>query len=174
MMCTQGYGCTEITGVATAMHPGDDASTVGHLVSGVQLKVVDLVDGHLLGPGETGELYLKTPSAMLGYVNNEEATKEAFDEDGWIRSGDTGYYDETGRVFISGRIKEFIKYKNLQIAPAELEHLIMTVPGVSDVGIAGICIDPDTYYPMALVVKQEGSEITEEDITKCVNGKTEN
>lgn len=106
---------TEIGGVATYCRPGDDIMSVGRLLPGFKLKVKDLNDGGILGPGETGELYLYSLSVMNGYVNNEEATAEVLDEEKWLQTGDTGYYDEEGKIYLTGRIKEFIKYQNLQV-----------------------------------------------------------
>lgn len=107
---------------------------------------------------------------MKGYVGDEEATKAAIDEQGWFRSGDLGYYTEEGHIYIVDRIKELIKYRNQQISPSEIESYILGLPGVLDVGVVGIPNENDQYHPMALVVKESSSNITEQEIIDAVKG----
>jgi len=92
---------------------------------------------------------------MLGYSNNEEANKEIFDNDGWLRTGDIGYYDEDGYIFIVDRIKELIKVKGLQVAPAELEDVLRGLKGVKDVGVIGVRSEREGELPKAYIVRDE-------------------
>lgn len=100
--------------------------TIGWPISNVEAKVVDVDDptGTGLDAKQTGELWFRGPNLMLGYFKNEAATKEMITKDGWLRSGDVGYYDDSGLLYISDRIKELIKVNANQVAPAELEAII--------------------------------------------------
>lgn len=112
----QGYGMTETTlGVAVQDVDDNTSGTVGKLYPYVQAKVRDPETKKSLGPNHVGELCFKGPEIMKGYYNNEEATKNAFTPDGWLLTGDLGYYDEEKNFYIVGRIKELIKYKGFQV-----------------------------------------------------------
>jgi len=152
--CSQGYGMTEVTAAATlglapeTRRPG----SVGRLAPGVQLRVVDPATGRELGRGEEGELWLRTPARLVGYLNNPQATAELVTPDGWIRTGDLGLVDADGFVFITDRLKELIKVKGLQVAPAELEALLLTHPSVADVAVIGRPDERAGELPVAYVV----------------------
>lgn len=170
----QGYGATESTACISA-HPPTHfdykyAHTGGKLVANTIAKVVALssptsepdVPGEevLLGPGQTGEICARGPQIAMGYLNNPRATAETFDKDGFLHTGDVGYIDEEGLIVISDRIKEMIKVKGQQVAPAELEDLLLGHELVEDCAVIGI---PDMYsgeVPKAFVVlkdrKKEG------------------
>lgn len=107
---------------------------------------------------------------MKGYYNDEKATAATIDKDGWLHSGDVGYYDEQGYFYIVDRLKELIKYKGFQVPPAELEALLLTCPGVKDAAVIGLPHEEAGELPTAFIVKQEGISITVEDINKFVNG----
>lgn len=109
---------------------------------------------------------------LAGYYGNEEATRQSFDEKGWLLSGDLGYYDEDGYFFIVDRLKELIKYKGFQVAPAELEGLLLTHPDIRDAGVVGIPDEEAGELPMAFVVKDPGSAICEEDVVKFIAGRS--
>jgi 4-coumarate--CoA ligase len=164
----QGYGQTEATlgvlygNVATAK-PG----SVGELVRGTYGKVVDK-NGKSLGPNKVGELWFKGPFIMKGYVGNSKATAETIDKNGWLHTGDLGYYDDDLQFFIVDRLKELIKYKGFQVAPAELEGLLLSHPKVKDAGVIGIPNQAAGELPMAFIVKQDGAEITEQEIKDFV------
>uniref|UniRef100_A0A1B0DIS0 AMP-binding enzyme C-terminal domain-containing protein n=1 Tax=Phlebotomus papatasi TaxID=29031 RepID=A0A1B0DIS0_PHLPP len=101
---------------------------------------------------------------MKGYIGNDAATKEVFDPEGWLRTGDLGYYDEDEFFFIVDRIKEVIKYRALQVPPAELEALLLSHPKIADAGVTGIPNEADGEHPIAFVVKKPSEEITEQEI----------
>ncbi|KAL0393725.1 UNVERIFIED_CONTAM: 4-coumarate--CoA ligase-like 6 [Sesamum latifolium] len=125
----QGYGMTESTAVATRGYNTAKVkkyNSVGLLSPNVQAKVVDWVTGSHLPPGSVGELWLRTPGTMKGYLNNREATTAAIDNDGWLHTGDIVYFDQEGYLYIIDRLKEMIKYKGYQIAPADLEAVLIS------------------------------------------------
>merc|ERR1712127_399759 len=99
---------------------------------------------------------------MIGYSNNEKANQETFDSAGWMRTGDVGYYDQEGFMFIVDRIKELIKVKGLQVAPAELEDVLRALPGVNDVGVIGIEDERSGQVPRAYIVADPG--LTEAEV----------
>ncbi|XP_075224482.1 luciferin 4-monooxygenase-like isoform X1 [Lycorma delicatula] len=168
----QGYGMTELTIVVTIAPEGSNKfNSVGKLVEEAQGKVIDIENGTSLGPGAIGELCFRGPQVMQGYFNNERATKDAVDSDGWLHTGDLGYYDEEGYFYIVDRLKELIKYKGYQVAPAELEALILSLPEVKDVAVIGLPDEISGELPLAFVVKQPDSDISENDIIKFVASK---
>jgi len=161
-MIGQGYGMTETGGVATTapdIHPSKYLmGSCGIPIPNVELKVID-DQGKELGPMQKGEICMRGPTIMKGYINNEKATRETIDEEGWLHSGDLGYYDHFAHVYIVDRLKELIKYKSFQVAPAELEDLILRHPAIQEVGIAGIPDpkEPDIgELPTAFVVLKPG------------------
>lgn len=125
----QGYGMTEASPV-THFTPTDRAlvrhGSAGLVIPNTEVRVVHLEGRHDCGPNEQGELLIRGPQIMKGYLNNDEATANAIDADGWLHTGDVGYADADGFFFIVDRLKEFIKYKAYQVAPAELEALLLT------------------------------------------------
>lgn len=127
------------------------------------------------GPSHTGEVWVQGPNIMKGYWKNDKATKETFSPDGkWLRTGDVGYVDDTGCFYIVDRIKELIKVKGNQVAPAELEALILDHPGVSDVAVIGIPTPDGDEVPRAFCVRQQGDageKVTEKDVQKFVEDK---
>jgi len=108
-------------------------------------------DGKLQGPGEIGELLSRSPSNALGYLGNEKATKETFDNDGFVHTGDEVYIDRDGWVFVVDRIKELIKVSGFQVAPAELEGHLLGHPFVQDVCVIGVPDDRTGEKPKAFV-----------------------
>nr|POF19926.1 4-coumarate--coa ligase-like 1 [Quercus suber] len=159
----QGYGATEST-AAISCHPPSHydykyATTAGILVANTVAKVMSLEDPtRELAAGETGEICAKGPQIAMGYLNNPAATREAFDTDGFLHTGDVGTIDEEGLIRISDRIKEMIKVKGQQVAPAELEDLLLGEEVVEDCAVLGI---PDAYAgerPKAYVVLKAGMQ----------------
>lgn len=108
---------------------------------------------------------------MKGYYNDEKSTRATIDKDGWLHTGDVGYYDEEGCFYIVDRIKELVKYKGYQVPPAELEAILLTCSGIKDAAVIGIPNEEAGELPMAFIVKQENANIREEDIIQYVNGK---
>lgn len=107
---------------------------------------------------------------MKGYRGNPGATAAMIDHNNWLHTGDIGYYDEDGFFFVVDRLKELIKYKGMQIAPSELEHLLLTHPDVSDSAVIGVPNEEAGELPKAFVVKRPGSTVTESDLIKFING----
>ncbi|KAE9063840.1 hypothetical protein PF010_g28837 [Phytophthora fragariae] len=169
----QGYGMTEFAGCASNSYPGtfrDGAS--GTLHANTELKVQDLETGQELGVNQTGELLFRTPALMKGYYKNPEANRVTFTEDGFVRTGDVGYIDEDGYIFIVDRLKELIKYKGHQVAPAEVEDVVNSHPKVADSGcVRGF--DPATgeEIPKAFVVLKDGESLSEGELMEYVAGK---
>lgn len=167
-----GYGLSEIAGFGCLTPPGTISySSVGVPTHMTQFKVVDIDTGETLGAGKSGELLMKTPSLMTGYRNKPEATAEAIDKDGWFHTGDFGYYNEKGHIFIGERIKDMIKCLDCQVAPAEVESLLMSHEAVLEAVVLGI---PNTDYgeaPTAFVVLKDGhhDSVTEEELKDVVS-----
>ncbi|KAK9871403.1 hypothetical protein WA026_011656 [Henosepilachna vigintioctopunctata] len=167
----QGYGMTETTlGVMSNPPDRPKLGSVGRILPGMMAKVID-DDGNALGPREEGELCLKGPLIMKGYVGDEEATRNCIDEDRWLHTGDVAYYDEEGYFFIVDRLKELIKYNAFQVPPAELESLLVSHPAVFDAAVIGLPDDDAGELPLAFVVKKPGAEVTAEELQNFVKGK---
>lgn len=125
-----------------------------------------------MGPNEEGEICVRGPIVMKGYIGNEKATRETVDSEGWLHTGDVGYYDEDGFFFLTDRKKELIKYKGLQVSPTELEKLLLNHPEIQD---AGVCSVPDEVageLPRAYIVRRPGSKLTEKEIAKYIAGRS--
>ncbi|XP_046402315.1 luciferin 4-monooxygenase-like [Ischnura elegans] len=165
----QGYGLTEVTlGVAITPLEGKKLGSVGVLLPGFQCKVADLDTGKALGPNKAGELCFRGAMLMKGYKGNSDATVSIIDEDGWLHSGDIGYYDDDKHLFVVDRIKELIKYKAFQVAPAELEALLLKHPGIKDAAVIGIPDEVAGEVPRAYVVKEKGSKLSQGDIISYI------
>jgi acyl-CoA synthetase (AMP-forming)/AMP-acid ligase II len=154
--CTvvQGYGLTEtspVTHVTPDAGPNKPGS-IGPPLPSTECKVVDPATGAELGPGETGEIWIRGPQVMAGYLGNPEATAATIDADGWLRSGDLGYADEDAYFVIVDRLKELIKYKGYQVAPAELEALLIAHPAVIDAAVVPGPDEAAGEVPVAYVV----------------------
>ncbi|GAA5862237.1 hypothetical protein JCM8547_007779 [Rhodosporidiobolus lusitaniae] len=150
----QAYGMTECCTVVSCCPANDRAfsgAAAGILTGNIEARIVSL-DGKFLGPNEIGELWSRGPSNALGYLNNEKATKETFDEEGFVHTGDEAKIDENGLLYIVDRIKELIKVSGFQVAPAELEGHLLTLDDVQDVAVIGIPEDKRGEAPKAFVV----------------------
>ncbi|KAL5550877.1 hypothetical protein UlMin_001053 [Ulmus minor] len=167
----QGYGMTESTAIGTRGFNSKkfrNFSSIGLLAPNMQAKVVDWNTGSSLPPGRCGELWLWGPGIMKGYLNNEEATSSAIDKDGWLHTGDIVYFDQDGYLHIIDRLKEIIKYKGFQVAPADLEALLISHPEILDVGVTAAKDEDCGEIPVAFVVKRQGSLLSEEAIIDYV------
>ena len=136
--CTvgQGFGMTEATACIAVMRPeAPRAGSVGRLLPNTEARIVDPTSGADLGPGRTGELWVRGPQLMRGYRRRPEATAQTIDAGGWLHTGDLCYLDEDGYLYVVDRLKELIKYKGYQVAPAELEDLLLTHPAVADAAV---------------------------------------
>ncbi|WP_405697246.1 4-coumarate--CoA ligase family protein [Streptomyces coelicoflavus] len=155
----QAYGMTELS-PGTHVVPLDamaDAppGTVGRLIAGTEMRVVSLTDpGKDLPADESGEILIRGPQIMKGYLGRPDATAAMIDEDGWLHTGDVGHVDTDGWLFVVDRVKELIKYKGFQVAPAELEALLLTHPGIADAAVIGEYNDDGNEVPHAFVVRQ--------------------
>lgn len=170
----QGYGMTETTGIASIAilkTAKKNYATVGPLVSGMEAAVVDPITGRRLPPNKQGELWLRGPNIMQGYLNNPEATAATLDKDGWLHTGDLVYIDDEGNIYIMDRLKELIKYKGLQVAPAELEALLLTHLEIIDSAVVPCPDDDAGEVPVAFVVRSAGSSLNENDVIKFVADK---
>jgi acyl-CoA synthetase (AMP-forming)/AMP-acid ligase II len=133
---------------------------------GTECKVVSLDTGEAVGPNETGEILIRGPQVMKGYLNQPEATAQTIDSEGWLHSGDIGYGDQDGYFFIVDRLKELIKYKGYQVAPAELEAVLVSHPQVADAAVIPMA-DPEAgEIPKAYVVLK--GDVTPEELMAYV------
>jgi acyl-CoA synthetase (AMP-forming)/AMP-acid ligase II len=152
----QGYGLTE-TSPCTHVSPPDERNrpgTIGQLVPNTECKIVDASTGQVLEPGQDGELWIRGPQVMKGYLNNPGATAAVIDAEGFFHTGDIGHVDADGYFRIVDRLKELIKYKGLQVAPAELEAVLLSHHAVADAAVIPIP-DPEAgEVPKAFIVKR--------------------
>ena len=164
----QGYGLTETSPVTHVIRPAgeDRPGTIGPPLPGTECRVVDPVSGEDVGPGERGELWIRGPQVMRGYLNNERATAETIDPDGWLHTGDVATVDPDGFFEIVDRLKELIKYKGFQVAPAELESLIIGHPAVGDVAVIGVPDEEAGELPKAYVVP--GADLDPDELMRWV------
>ncbi|RDW89131.1 hypothetical protein BP6252_01163 [Coleophoma cylindrospora] len=170
---SQTWGMTETTGSVTGFSPGvrDDTGSISVLLPGMSMRIVD-DDFNDVVPGQPGEFLVKGPVVTKGYYDNPEATKESFTSDGWLCTGDLGL-ERNGLFYIVDRKKELIKYKGLQVAPAELEALLMSHDQILDaavIGVDGTGYSEGTEVPRAYIVPAPGG-ITKEEIMKFVEAK---
>jgi 4-coumarate--CoA ligase len=158
----QGYGMTESCSCITAypLHRVvgfEWGNAVGEIVANTEVKIIK-EDGTEAGVNEAGEILARGPQITMGYLNNEKATRETYDADGFLHTGDQGRIDEHGMIWILDRIKEMIKVKGIQVAPAELEDLLLGHPKVEDVAVLGIPDDYSGELPKAFILLKPGVE----------------
>jgi 4-coumarate--CoA ligase len=166
---SQGYGMTELSPVTHATPEGQGrAGTSGILVPNTECRVVNPDTGEDCGVGEDGELWVRGPQVMKGYLNNPSATADTIDADGWLHTGDIGHADADGHFSIVDRLKELIKYKGFQVPPAELEALLLTHPSVADVAVVGVPDDEAGELPKAFVVLKPDADTTAADLQAFV------
>jgi acyl-CoA synthetase (AMP-forming)/AMP-acid ligase II len=162
---TQAYGMTELSPASHGV-PGASPRTgsVGLSIAGTACRIVDPDTGADRGVDEEGELWIKGPQVMKGYLNNAEATAATIDGDGWLHTGDIACFDADGHLFIRDRLKELIKYKGFQVAPAELEAALLTHPGIADAAVIGMSDAEAGEVPVAFLVAAGSGAPTLEDI----------
>lgn len=152
---TQGYGLTE-TSPVTHVLPDSRAlrkpGSIGPAVPNTEVMVVDVASGEGVGPNERGEIWIRGPQVMQGYLNNPQATAACIDEEGWFHTGDIGTIDDDGDFYIVDRVKELIKYKGFQVAPAELEALLLSHEEVADAAVIPSPDEEAGEVPKAFVV----------------------
>ncbi|PYI15930.1 phenylacetyl-CoA ligase [Aspergillus japonicus CBS 114.51] len=173
----QGYGLTETSTVVTSTHPWDVwFGSSGTILPGVEAKIVTPEGEEITSYDTPGELVVRSPSVVLGYLNNDKATKETF-KDGWMYTGDEAVIrlspQKTEHVFIVDRIKELIKVKGLQVAPAELEAHLLTHPAVADCAVIAIPDDSAGEVPKAIVVRSPSATGSDEDVIQSIKKHVE-
>ena len=146
----QGYGMTELSPVTHVAPIGSQkGGSIGPPIPGTECRIVDPETGE---DAERGELWIRGPQVMKGYLNNEEATRETIDADGWLHTGDVAEKDAEGYYAIVDRLKELIKYKGFQVPPAELEAILINHPAVADCAVIGVPDEEAGELPKAFVV----------------------
>ncbi|MCF8527748.1 MAG: AMP-binding protein [Candidatus Nanopelagicales bacterium] len=162
----QGYGMTELSPVTHVTRMGDfKPGTCGVTVPNTECRIVSVEEGTDQEVDGVGELWVRGPQVMKGYLNNPEATALTIDADGWLHTGDVGFIDADGHLTIVDRVKELIKYKGFQVAPAELEALLLTHPAVADAAVIGVPDDEAGERPRAFIVVREGQDLVSDEIT---------
>ncbi|MCH1456021.1 MAG: AMP-binding protein [Planktomarina temperata] len=159
----QGYGMTELAPVShitPLSTPRSGAS--GLALPNTHCRIVSPETGKDLPPGEEGELWIKGPQVMIGYLNNETATQDTLTSDGWLKTGDVAIIDADGYMFIVDRLKELIKYKGFQVAPAELEACLVAHPQIQDAAVIGLPDEEAGEVPVAFVVSADPAPSSEE------------
>ncbi len=167
---SQGYGMTEMSPVTHTAPPFSAAQkpgSIGPPIPGTECRLIDPDTGQDAPPGERGELWMRGPQVMQGYLGNPRATIAMIDEDGWLHSGDVAIVDNDGWFAIVDRVKELIKYKGFQVAPAELEAILITHPQVADCAVIGIPDDEAGELPKAFVVPA-GDDLDTDALTTFV------
>ena len=166
----QGYGMTEaspVTHLSPTLHSSFKPGSAGMIVPSTEVKIVEVGSGSdaELPVGKEGELWIRGPQIMKGYLNRPEETADSIDRDGWYHTGDVGYVDDEGYFFIVDRTKELIKYKGMQVAPAELEALLLTHPAVLDAAVVRRADEEAGEVPKAYVV------LKPDDASKATSGE---
>ncbi len=165
----QGYGMTELSPITHATPPGNSKpGSVGLTVANTEARIVAPDSGDDQPIDVEGELWIRGPQVMKGYLNNPEATAETIDEDGWLHTGDIARIDGDGHVYIVDRLKELIKVKGFQVAPAELEALLLDHPQITDAAVVGRPDDESGEVPLAFVVAAPDSHLDEQAVKSHV------
>ena len=169
----QVYGLTETTGVVTVLGPEDhDLSSAnkgrlrscGKAFTGIELRIVDSDTGKDVPTGEVGEIWIRSRQVMKGYWNMPEETAKSIVKGRWFRSGDAGYFDKDGYVYIFDRVKDMIVSGGENVYPAEVENALMAHPAIADVAVIGVPDEKWGEVPMALVVRKPDTQVTESEI----------
>lgn len=163
------YGLSENGGAATFNFPIKDGS-VGRLFDGTRAKIIN-DKGHNCGPNENGEVCIQVPYPFLGYFGDEKSTRNAFDSDGWILTGDIGHFDDDGYLWLDDRKKDILRHRGWHISPSEIENVLVKHPGIEQVCVVGV---PDLILadlPTAVIVRSGNAVICEEEVTNLVSRK---
>lgn len=161
----QGFGLTETSPVTHTALPGQARSgSIGVLIPNTEARLVDPITGEDPEEGDSGELWLRGPQVMKGYLNQPEATRASIDEEGWFHTGDVGRVDSDGHWYITDRLKELIKYKGFQVAPAELESILLQHQAIADAAVIAVPDDEAGEIPKAFVVTQAGEKLTADEV----------
>ena len=167
----QGYGLTE-TSPVTHIVPMDPSKlkkgSVGPSIRSTEVRIVDAESGDDLSHDEEGEVWIRGPQVMKGYLNRPDATAAVIDSDGWLHTGDIGRVDEAGNLYVVDRLKELIKYKGMQVAPAELEGLLLTHKAIADAAVIPVPDEEAGELPKGFVVLKPNQELSAEDVMSFV------
>ena len=167
------YGLTETTGAVVNLPPSDhDPSgpnkhrlrSCGLPGPGVEIRIVDNDTNTDCAQGEVGEIFIRSPQVMKGYWNMPEETAKAIDVDGWFRTGDAGYFDEDGYLYIHDRVKDMIVSGGENVYPAEVENVLMSHPAISDCAVIGVPDEKWGETAKAVLVRKPGAEVTDAEI----------
>jgi long-chain acyl-CoA synthetase len=171
----QAYGLTETTGAIVTLMPEDHdphgpnahrLRSAGKAIGGVELRIVSPETGEDAPVGEVGEIWSRTGQNMLGYWKKPEETAKTITPDGWLKTGDAGYLDEDGYLYIHDRVKDMIVSGGENIYPAEVENCLMSHPDIADVAVIGVPSEKWGETVKALVVRKEGADVSPDDIIK--------
>uniref|UniRef100_A0A915ARH8 4-coumarate--CoA ligase n=1 Tax=Parascaris univalens TaxID=6257 RepID=A0A915ARH8_PARUN len=166
------YGMTEMGSVCRSTKSSSfNIHSCGSLCANLSMKVVDLFTGRELGPNERGLILISGPTVISPYWNNQKATMEDFKYSGWRNTGDIGYYDKYGNVFLVDRVKQMIKVNGYQVTPQELESILISHPCVAEAAVVPAKIINEGEMPFAFVVLRSKMSTTPEDIMEFVNGR---
>ena len=166
------YGLTETTGGVVQLDPEDHdpdgprehlLRSAGRPLPWVELRIVDPATGDELGPRAVGEVWMRAPNVMAGYFNRPEETAAALTPDGWLRTGDGGYLDAEGHLFLTDRIKDMVVSGGENVYPIEVEEALAHHPGVTDVAVIGVPDDRWGETVKALVIRAPGADVTAEE-----------
>ena len=165
----QGYGMTEASPVTHltprgAFKPG----SAGITAPNTQTRIVDPARGVDLDVGQDGEIWVRGPQVMKGYLGNPQATADTIDPDGWLHTGDLGHIDADGHLYVTDRLKELIKYKGFQVPPAELEAVLLHHPDVTDAAVIGLPDEEAGEIPAGYVTLRPGASADPEQIRRFV------
>ncbi|KAJ0717707.1 putative AMP-dependent synthetase/ligase, AMP-binding enzyme domain, ANL domain-containing protein [Helianthus annuus] len=167
----QTYGLTETTGAISRVaspYESTIVGTVGRLIAHCEAKIVDPNTGVSLPPMNHGELWVRGPSIMKGYVDEKQGINTMVDSDGWLRTGDLCFFNNEGFLFVVDRLKELIKYKGYQVPPAELEQILHSHPDITEAAVIPYPDEAAGQVPMGFVVKRKGSTIDETQVKDYV------
>jgi len=170
----QVYGMTEVAGathMGASTPPRNKPGSIGALIPAAQARLVSTETGGDVPLGERGEIWVRGPFVMAGYFENPEATAETIDAEGWLHTGDIGYVDADGDFFVVDRVKELIKYKGLQVAPAELEAVLIQHDAVADVAVYPYPDEEAGEIPKAAVVVKPGHTVTADALIEFVQAR---
>jgi acyl-CoA synthetase (AMP-forming)/AMP-acid ligase II len=166
----QGYGMTEASPATHYTVAGEErVGTVGKLMPSTEGRMIDPETGKDVPTGQPGEVWVRGPQVMKGYLNNPEATAKTVDADGWLHTGDIGVMDEDGYLTVVDRLKELIKVKGFQVAPAELESVLLKHPRIADCAVIPVADEDSGEVPKAIIVKRD--DLTEDEVKAFVEGK---
>lgn len=169
------YGMTEICHTISSSKSNDLAenpNNVGYLAQNIQIKIINIETNERCGIGEEGEIYVKISIPIMGYFENDEANRAAFDVEGFFITGDIGFFDETGRLFVTARKSEIFKSRGFFVSPALLEDIITRDHAVKEACVVNVFDEEiSSDLPAAVVVKNERSTITEDYVYSLIAGK---